>query len=99
MSLTFRCSTNYQKSEVGSRKSVHVDVSHFAPSLINLEVNFRCLDDECIDLPVNNLDLLIRRFNPLDHELILNIRELKGRRSAQAARIFPYVSSKAFQTQ
>ena len=52
MSLDFRCST--KSPEVGSRRSVHVHVSHFVPSLIDFEVNVRSLDDECIDLPVNN---------------------------------------------
>ena len=40
-------------------------------------MNARLFDDGVIDLPVNNLGLLIRRFNTPDRELILNTRGRK----------------------
>ena len=73
------------KQITGHRQSVHVCVSHFVPSLISLKANVRCFDDGCIDLPVNNLGPLIRRFNAPDRELILNIRGLEGRKDVEAA--------------
>ncbi len=82
-----------------SRESVHIHVSHFVPSLISLKVNVHFFDDGCIDLSmINNLGPLIRRFNAPDRELILNIRELEGRKSAEAAHLSPDAISKAFET-
>ena len=47
----------------------------------------------CIDLPVNNLDVLIRRFTASDREQNLSIRELERRK----ARISPDERSKSFE--
>jgi hypothetical protein len=46
---------------------------------------FAFFADECIDMPVNDLDPLIRRFNALDRELGLNVRELEGRNAAEVS--------------
>jgi len=56
----------------------------------------RFLADECIDMPANKSDPLIRRFNAPDREMGLNNLELEGRSAAEVSAFRQ--GSKAFET-
>jgi hypothetical protein len=78
----FDAQPNHRKSEVtsGPRFSLH-SVS-YQPRVVCLAFSH----DKCNDMPVNNLDPLIRRFKASDYEPSLNIRELERRKAAKVAR-------------
>ena len=92
--VAFRCSAKSPEVGLGPRFSLHS---------LSCQSRVVCLifcngDGDGIDLRMDNLDLLIRRFNAPDRERNLTIRELERRKAVEAAGASsPDDSSKSFE--